>query len=136
MFSSITNEITFVSRRGEINVFWNGTTISSVEVNNVISSTSSQTSGMTANQITISNLNANFQYPSSIASWGLNCTASPPTWRYTALFNNSSIILTYTPSAGTIVITSASLTSNLGVLNRTGGTALNPLKLAIIYFTW
>jgi hypothetical protein len=136
MFSNITKEITFVSRRGEINVYWDGITISKVEVNNVISSSLIQTVGMTANQITISNLNQYFQYPSCIASWGLNCTASPETWRYTALFNNSSVILTYTPSNSTIVITSASLTSNLGVLNRSGGSALDPRKIAIIHFSW
>ena len=135
----MTKEITYnnvFNARGEVNIYYDGTNISSISVNNVISSVSSQTSGLSLNQITISSLTDTFTFPSAVVSWGLNFNASPSAWRMCELFNNTSVTLDYTPDTNSIVIKSASLLTNLGVLGTKSGSVANPTLLAKIFFSF
>jgi hypothetical protein len=139
IYNTITKEITYnnvFNARGEVNVYYDGSTISAISVNNVISNDSIQTSGLALNQITISSLTNTFTFPSAVVSWGLNFNANPPSWRICELFNNTSVTLDYTPATDTIIIRSASLLTNLGVLGTKSGSVGNPTLLAKLFFSF
>ena len=139
IYNTITKEITYNNvfrSRGEVDVYYDGTTISHILVNNVISDVNFQTSGMTLNQITISNISNDFTFPSAIVSWGLNFNATPASWRMCELFNNTTVTLDYTPGTSIIVVKSASLLTNLGVLGTKSGSPENPTLVAKLFFTF
>jgi hypothetical protein len=139
IYNTMTKEITYnnvFNGRGEVEIYYDGSTISSIVVNNVISPISVQTSGMTLNQITISSLANTFTFPSAVVAWGLNFNATPPSWRMCELFNNTSVTLDYTPDTDSILIRSASLLTNLGVLGTKSGSPSSPTLLAKLFFSF
>ena len=139
IYNTLTKEITYNNvfrARGEVDIYYDGTTISHITANSAISDVYMQTTGLTLNQITISSLNSAFTFPSAIVSWGLNFNASPSSWRMCELFNNTSVTLDYTPATSSIVVKSASLLNNLGVLGTKSGSPGNPTLLAKLYLSF
>jgi hypothetical protein len=139
LYNIMSKEITYNNvfrARGEVDIYYDGTTISHITLNSAISDVPMQTTGLSLNQITISSLNNDFIFPSAIVSWGLNFNATPSSWRMCELFNNTSVTLDYTPATSSIVVKSASLLNNLGVLGTKSGSPGNPTLLAKLFMSF
>jgi hypothetical protein len=124
---------------GTIDVYFSGTTyLSKVVVNNYISSTATFTfSGPTNTSITITNLNANFNDPISIVSWGLNfgTSATPTKRRMVQLMNHTACVIEYdSAGSGTLTLSNATL-NNLGIASFDYLTT-SETKVATLYLTY
>ena len=123
---------------GQIDVYFQGATyLSKVIVNSYISNTSSFTfSGPTNYDISINDLNTNFDFPISMISWGRNfiSNSNPTNYRGVNLFNNTSLRVDYDTGAGTLNLTNAT-PSNLGSANQTNLPSSETL-VASVYLTY
>jgi hypothetical protein len=124
---------------GVIDVYFSGVNyLSKVVVNDYISSTNTfNFSGPTNTTITITNLNASFDDPISIVSWGRNfgLSANPTKKRMVQLMNHTACILEYdTDGTGTLTLSNATL-NNIGISSFDYLTT-SETKVATLYLTY